>query len=66
MKISELIIELAQVQRDRGDVNVMMEFLSIPDEEVVVRQSDVGTHFEEVQGVQETQIGHSYYAQLFI
>ena len=66
MKISELIQQLATVQMERGDIPVMMEFLSIPDDEVAVMHETLPTHFEEVVGVVEESKNFRYFAQLII
>jgi hypothetical protein len=66
MKISELIQQLATVQMERGDVPVMMEFLSIPDDEVAIMHETLPTHYEEIEEVICGQNGFRFFAQLTI
>lgn len=65
MKISALIKELAEVQMNRGDVEVMMEYVSIPDDELAVfHEKYPESHLEAIEGVVEVQNGLRFFAQL--
>jgi len=66
MKISQLIKELAEAQMERGDIPVMMEFLSIPEDELAVVKEDQETHYEEIDFCCVTQIGFRFFAQLSV